>query len=75
MNEKQQSAFDMALQGHNLLLLGLAGTGRSLVVKEIQKRLSETGKTVKITCSTGIVCQVYSDCAKVSTIHQFFWAW
>ena len=26
---------------------------------------------MKIACSTGIVCQVYSDCAKASTIHQF----
>ena len=71
MNEEQQSAIDMALQGHNLFLLGSAGTGKSFVIKEIQKRLSETGNTVKITCSTGIACQVYSNFAIISTIHQF----
>ena len=44
MNEEQQGAIDMALQGHNLLLLGSAGTGKSFVVKEIQKRLLKKGK-------------------------------
>ena len=68
MNEKQSEAVDVAVKGHNLLLLGAAGTGKSFVVKEIEKQLSGLGRKVQITCSTGIACQVYKNAL---TIHKF----
>ncbi|XP_060594248.1 ATP-dependent DNA helicase PIF1-like, partial [Ruditapes philippinarum] len=69
MNFYQQRAVDISTEGHNLLLLGRAGTGKSFVLKEIVKRLRNKGKTVQITCSTGIACCVYDENA--CTIHQF----
>ncbi|WAR09810.1 PIF1-like protein [Mya arenaria] len=69
MNKLQQAAIDISLEGHNLLLLGSAGTGKSFVVNEIAKQLKARGKTVQITCSTGIACNVYKENA--CTIHQF----
>ena len=70
MNPEQKQAIDMALKGHNMLLLGAAGTGKSYVINEIYKQLSEKGINVKITCSTGIACQVYGS-TKACTVHQF----
>ena len=29
MNHEQQTAFDVAVAGHNLLITGVAGTGKS----------------------------------------------
>ncbi|WAR28374.1 PIF1-like protein [Mya arenaria] len=69
MNKLQQAAIDISLEGHNLLLLGSAGTGKSFVVNEIAKQLKARGKTVQITCSTGIACNVYKENA--CTIHKF----
>ncbi|WAR18204.1 PIF1-like protein [Mya arenaria] len=43
MNAGQQQATNIAIAGHNLLLLGAAGTGKSFVVKEIFDRLSQRG--------------------------------
>ena len=68
MNLEQEQAIDMAVQGHNMLLLGSAGTGKSFVIKEIEKRIAGKGRKVQITCSTGIACHVYHDAC---TIHQF----
>ena len=69
MNPELKQAINMALQGHNMLLLGAAGTRKSFVVNEIYKQLSEKGRKVKITCSTGIACHVYG--IKACTVHQF----
>lgn len=69
MNIEQKQAIDIALEGHNLLLLGSAGTGKSFVVNNIAKCLEKVGKHVQITCSTGIACSVYS--GKACTSHQF----
>lgn len=69
MNVLQKKAFDVALEGHNLLILGSAGTGKSFVAKEIARCLKQKGKHVQITCSTGIACSVYGHDA--CTIHQF----
>ncbi|XP_045173548.2 uncharacterized protein LOC123535080 [Mercenaria mercenaria] len=63
---QQQSAVDIASAGHNLLILGQAGTGKSFVVRKIQEMLTKNSKTVKITCSTGIACCVYNDACTVN---------
>lgn len=70
MNALQNKAIDIALSGHNLLLLGPAGTGKSFVISKIAKKLTERGKHVQVTCSTGIACSVY-DRMNACTIHKF----
>ena len=64
-NKKQNEAFNAALGGHNLLILGAAGTGKSFIIKKILSQLKKKGKTVALTCSTGIACHVYESDMKV----------
>ena len=71
MNDKQKAAVKVALDGHNLSLLGSAGTGKSHMLKEISKALKSQGKRVQITCSTGIAWTVYEHIDKACTVHQF----
>ena len=56
MNEEQALALDLAVHGHDLLLLGPSGTGKSYVVSEIYKAQLEKGILSQITCATGIAC-------------------
>ena len=42
MNSTQKEAMDMALQGHNMLLLGSAGTGKLYIINNIYDQLSKT---------------------------------
>ena len=53
MNEKQQQALHLCLQGHNVLLTGGAGVGKSFCLKRIVEALREQDKTVAVTAMTG----------------------
>ena len=71
LNEGQAQAFQVAREGHNLLLMGSAGTGKSHVLTEIYNSLTKQGKKVKLTCSTGIACSVYDTRFNAMTLHKF----
>ena len=60
-----------AAEGHNILITGQAGVGKSEVVKRIIATLNSRGGTVGIVCSSGISCQVY-DRGIASTVHSFY---
>ncbi|XP_062608036.1 ATP-dependent DNA helicase PIF1-like [Saccostrea cucullata] len=51
MDEDQQCALETVINGHNLLLTGQAGTGKSFVVKNIIKKLNSR---FCVTASTGL---------------------
>jgi len=72
MNTKQKRALECAVLGHNLLILGAAGTGKSFVLNTIAHAIRQMGRKVQLTCSTGIATALYrqSD-ATVCTIHKF----
>ena len=72
LNEGQAEALQIAREGHNLLLMGSAGTGKSHVVNEIYDNFTREGKHVRLTCSTGIACSVYDARFKAITLHKFF---
>ena len=57
--------------GHNALITGKAGTGKSFLVQEIFKSLVRSGKHVRIVCSSGIACTVYTE-TNASTVHSFY---
>ena len=59
MNDHQAKALQIASKGHNLLLLGAAGTGKSYTIQKIADVLEGHGKNVQITCSTGSASSVY----------------
>jgi ATP-dependent DNA helicase PIF1 len=71
LNKNQQLAVNDASKGHNILLLGSAGTGKSYVLCEIYDTLTSQGKKVKLTCSTGIACSVYPTRLNAETINKF----
>ena len=49
MDEDQKSAFNLAINGHNLLIIGQGGTGKSFLVKIIIKHLrTKVNKKVAI---------------------------
>lgn len=50
LNEKQQEAFELIRDGHNVFLTGAAGTGKSFLIHYLKEHLSD----VDITASTGI---------------------
>ena len=50
----QRKVLEKALKGHNLLILGKSGTGKSFLIKEIEKGLAQQSINVKVTASTGI---------------------
>lgn len=50
----QERATELALQGHSLFLTGQAGTGKTYTLNSIIKTLTENGKRVTRTASTGI---------------------
>jgi Cdc6-like AAA superfamily ATPase len=62
MDEDQKSAFNLAINGHNLLITGQGGTGKSFLVKIIIKHLrTKVNKKVAIVCSTGIAATNYTE--------------
>ena len=71
LNRDQQEILKFAAEGHNLLITGQAGVGKSEVEKRIIATLNERGRTVGIICSSGIACQVY-DRGVASTVHSFY---
>jgi Cdc6-like AAA superfamily ATPase len=61
MDEDQKSAFNLAINGHNLLITGQGGTGKSFLVKIIIKHLrTKVNKKVAIVCSIGIAATNYT---------------
>lgn len=72
LNKSQSSALETVLSGHNVLIAGTAGTGKSFLIGEIVKECQKKGKTVALTCTTGIACCVYQDmCLHASTLHRW----
>ena len=71
LNADQQKMVQFAAEGHNLLITGQAGVGKSEVVKRIIAAINTSGRAIGIVCSSGIVCQVY-DREIASTVHSFY---
>ena len=62
LTEEQTEIFQFARTGHNLLITGQAGTGKSWVVNTIREDCKQRGQKVALVCSSGIhriTCQVY----------------
>jgi len=64
----EEKAMKLALEGHNLLIVGTAGSGKTYLVNKLAESLIKLGKHVQITCSTGIACSNY---LKATTVHKF----
>ena len=69
MDADQEKAVKVVMDGHNLALLGQAGTGKTFAIKECVNRLSAAGKMVSLTCYTGIACLQYQGMGP-TTLHR-----
>ncbi|CAG2185522.1 PIF1 [Mytilus edulis] len=71
MDEDQKFAFNLAVNGHNLLISGQAGTGKTFLVEKIVEfmRYSQK-KNVSIVCSTGIAATHYGNLG-AQTLHKW----
>jgi ATP-dependent DNA helicase PIF1 len=67
LNEKQQEAVDLVKEGHNILLTGSAGTGKSFTLKTIVKTLEEAEKNYGLTAMTGSAACLIG----AQTLHSF----
>ena len=62
----QAQIVSVASRGHNLLITGQAGTGKSTVVEEIISNLNAVGLKVAVVCSSGTAYEP----GKASTVHS-----
>ena len=67
LNPEQQRALDLVLEGKNVFVTGVGGTGKSVLLREMRRRLeTETGKVVGITAPTGLAAEAIEG----ATIHH-----
>ena len=71
LNADQEQIVTFAAKGHNLLITGQAGVGKSEVVKRIISDSKARARKIGVICSSGIACQVY-DRGVASTVHSFY---
>ena len=64
----QREAFNAILNGHNIAILGQAGTGKSTLIRSAAVNLRKEKKRVAITASTGIAATQYHG---GTTIHKW----
>jgi ATP-dependent DNA helicase PIF1 len=72
MDEDQTYVFNLAMGGHNVVMTGQAGTGKSFVISKLVKEMRKGGAHVALTCSTGISATLYEkDNLGACTIHKW----
>ncbi|XP_078360970.1 uncharacterized protein LOC144645313 [Oculina patagonica] len=71
LNAEQEEALQFVLAGHNLLITGQAGVGKSRLVTSILKGCESRNLKVAVVCSSGIACTVYGS-GLASTVHSFY---
>ena len=67
LTEEQQNVAKFALSGHNMVVLGGAGVGKTTVVQAIRKLFTAQGKKCQIVCASSVSCIPYGGIAK--TVH------
>ena len=71
LSKGQSDVLHFVGQGHNLLITGQAGTGKSLVIRSIIKECHKKNLSVAVVCSSGIACKVYPG-GVAFTVHSFY---
>ena len=70
MDADQTAALNAIMSGHNLVLTGQAGTGKTFTIKQCGNELRKMKTSVALTCYTGIACLQYEG-LKPMTLHKF----
>ena len=71
LTDLQRVACDLACKGHNLVITGQAGTGKTFIVRKILDLLGIKGKTTSVVCSTGLACSNFSAKYGAKTLHSW----
>ena len=71
LTREQLEILEFVRKGHNLVITGQAGVGKSRVVRAIREDCSKRNLRVGVICSTGISCTVY-ETGTASTVHSFY---
>ena len=69
LSNLQDVAIKEAIDGHNLVITGQAGTGKSYLLKVLLQRLKQAGHPVAIVATTGIAATQYTAHGGV-TVHR-----
>jgi nucleoside-triphosphatase THEP1 len=65
----QMEAISTVLKGHNLLVTGQAGTGKSFFLKRVVGDLKKQGKKVAILSPSGIAATQFAE-YNATTVHR-----
>ena len=69
LNDEQSRVLQFVSQGHNCMIAGQAGVGKSRVVRNILRDCREKNLTVAVVCSSGIACKVHASLLQVHTFY------
>ena len=69
LNEQQQAVLEEVLQGKNVFITGPGGSGKTFLIREIQRQLEAKNKKVAITSLTGMAALLIGRDAR--TIHSW----
>ena len=73
LTSEQYRILNAAIGGHNLLITGQGGTGKSTLVLAIYNSLQNNGNKVEVICASGIATTVYDNTKiRPSTAHAFY---
>ena len=74
MNAEQELACELIKTGHNLILTGRAGSGKSYTIQNACKQSLELQIEFSLTCSTGIATCAYQGLKPVKTVTLHKWS-
>ena len=66
-----EEAISLAVDGHNIIITGQAGTGKSFLLIQIANQLAEKGKIVQKAASTGLAASIIAEDTGACTLHNF----
>ncbi|KAK3107353.1 hypothetical protein FSP39_012582 [Pinctada imbricata] len=68
IDDRQMKAQDLALRGHNIVITGQGGTGKTFLIKQLCKDQSKKGTSYAVTSTTGLGATLFG---RATTIHKF----
>lgn len=71
LNVLQHLGLNLALKGHNFIITGQAGTGKTFLLQKIVGLLTSQGKSAGIVCSTGLACSNFPPKYRAKTLHSW----
>ena len=69
LNEEQQEIVNLVLEGHNVIICGQAGVGKTHVINVLYKTIKQNKQNINITASTGIATLPFNGHA--TTLHTW----